>query len=146
MSNTDNTDNIDSTPSNIKDNIESNSLSFTLPISPSINDYYGHICRSNTPIEFVKTRGKQYRTKVKEIIETSNLNIGINIPIKVSVTINYKTRHRNDLDNRMKGLLDALTHAKVWEDDSLIDQLIITRGKVDKKGTMHVLIEEYNAS
>ena len=126
----------------IKENIESTKLTLTLPISPSVNDYYSHICKGQTVISYVQTRGKLYRQKVKEYVELNNFNILINIPIKVTITISFKTRHRNDLDNRMKGLLDALTHAQVWEDDSLIDELYIKRGPVDKKGTITVIIEE----
>ena len=33
-----------------------------------------------------------------------------------------------------KALLDSLTHAGVWEDDSLVDDLRLIRGEVRKPG------------
>jgi Holliday junction resolvase RusA-like endonuclease len=42
----------------------------------------------------------------------------------------------------MKALLDALTLAEVWEDDSQIDQLLIYRGVVDKHAGVSVRIGE----
>jgi crossover junction endodeoxyribonuclease RusA len=51
-------------------------------------------------------------------------------------------RRKRDLDNYMKGLLDALTNGKLWVDDSLINQLHIYRGEVVTDGSVRVEISE----
>ena len=39
-------------------------------------------------------------------------------------------RRKYDIDNRIKSLLDALTHSGVWLDDELIDRIKIERGAI----------------
>lgn len=61
----------------------------------------------------------------------------------VEVILYPPDARRRDLDNYMKCLLDALTHAGVWEDDSQIDQLCIFRGqKKAPHGAVLVKISE----
>lgn len=43
--------------------------------------------------------------------------------IGVEVTFRVKSRGKWDADNRLKVTLDAMTEARVWEDDRLIDSL-----------------------
>lgn len=62
---------------------------------------------------------------------------GAPIAGRVAVLVLYRTKSRRrwDIDNRSKALLDALTHADVWVDDSQIDHLDIHReidGEQDK--------------
>jgi crossover junction endodeoxyribonuclease RusA len=54
----------------------------------------------------------------------------ISDPVVVKVSLWWSDRRRHDLDN-IKGLLDALTGI-LWDDDSQIVELLITKG-VDKQ-------------
>ncbi len=45
---------------------------------------------------------------------------------------------KRDLDNILKSLLDALAHAKVYQDDSQVDRLCLERGE---KGRGEVVVE-----
>ena len=45
-------------------------------------------------------------------------------------------RRRRDMDNYNKGLLDALTHAGIYPDDSDIDDLRVQRGPICKGGAI----------
>lgn len=127
----------------MSNNYESSTIVLVLPIPPSINDFYGYTAPAvHRVIKYVKTAGKFYKQKVAEYVEKNNLAIHANVPLTVQIIINFPTKHRTDLDNRMKGLLDSITSAGVWEDDSLIDELHIIRGKVGKPGGVIVKIQE----
>ena len=58
----------------------------------------------------------------------------------VALTLHAPTRRSIDIDNRIKAALDALTHAQVWADDSLIDRLTVVRGEVTPGGRVDVVI------
>jgi crossover junction endodeoxyribonuclease RusA len=51
------------------------------------------------------------------------------------------TRRKSDLDNQFKAILDSLTAAGVWDDDSQIDELSIARKPVMKGGKIVVTVE-----
>lgn len=55
-------------------------------------------------------------------------------------------RRKRDLDNLPKGVLDTLTKAETWIDDSQIDDLRITRGHVVKGGMLHLYIQPSEAN
>lgn len=125
-------------------NYDSSTIVLVLPLPPSLNDYYGHTApTAHRVIKYIKEKGKKYRIAVKEYIELNKFNIGINIPITVEVILNFPTNRQQDLDNRMKGLLDALTQSNVWVDDSLIYDLHIIKGAIGKPGGCIVKITEY---
>jgi Holliday junction resolvase RusA-like endonuclease len=48
---------------------------------------------------------------------------------RVVVEVYVPDRRKRDLDNLHKGILDSLTHAGVWGDDSQIDDLRIYRAR-----------------
>ncbi len=56
--------------------------------------------------------------------------------IGVSIVLHYPDNRRRDLDNSLKGLFDAMTHAGVWKDDSQIDKLHILRAEPEKPGKL----------
>ena len=56
--------------------------------------------------------------------------IGAQTPLEgdlsLVVDLYPKDRRRRDIDAPLKALLDLLTHANVWHDDSQVKQLIVT--------------------
>lgn len=50
----------------------------------------------------------------------------------VAIELIYDTKRRYDIDNRVKPILDALTQAGAWKDDSQVDVIVVARGEIDK--------------
>ncbi len=46
-------------------------------------------------------------------------------------------------DNRRKGLLDALTHAGVWEDDNQVKRMLVESAPIVAKGKVEIKISKY---
>ena len=61
--------------------------------------------------------------------------------LEMKVVLYPRDRRKQDIDNRIKALWDALGDAGVFEDDEQIDVLIVERGEIKKGGGCLVLIE-----
>lgn len=122
----------------------------TLPWPPSVNDYWGHrVVQSKTQrgratiIAFVTKRGKMFREQAAWICRAAGAHRNrLGGRLKVSVTLHEPDRRKRDLDNFNKGVLDAITDAGVWGDDSQIDHLVVERGDPHPGGKVVVEIEE----
>ena len=62
-------------------------------------------------------------------------------PLKVYIILHPPTRQLRDIDNYNKGILDALTAAHIWEDDSQIRKLTTEWGEVIKGGAFRIEME-----
>lgn len=111
-----------------------------LPWPPSINDYYG-----TTPAggKYIKAKGKLFRATVIECLkEYMDKRGALTSRLQVWVEAHVPDKRRRDLDNIKKALLDALTHAGVYQDDCLIDDLRVVRAGVTKGGYVRVFVGE----
>jgi crossover junction endodeoxyribonuclease RusA len=61
--------------------------------------------------------------------------------IAMSVVLFPKDRRKQDIDNRIKALWDALADAGVFDNDEQIDTLFIERGEIKKGGGCRVYID-----
>lgn len=118
-----------------------------LPLPPSLNSYYGHHCKFKHATVYIKTKGKEYRSLVLDYVLKNDLQLMASIPLSVDITFVPKTAHKQDVDNILKCALDALTHASVWEDDSLVYKLTITKKPPckDMQG-LYLKIEKYDTN
>lgn len=64
-----------------------------------------------------------------------------NARLEMQVTLYPKDRRKQDIDNRIKALWDALTDAGVFNDDEQIDVLMVQRGAIKKGGGCLVMID-----
>lgn len=115
-----------------------------LPWPPSVNHYWKHF--RNRAI--IGEAGMRYRNQVWAAVhrsrtsrtEPQRLQFGT---LRLSVILNcYPPDKRvRDLDNLPKAVLDSLSKARVWTDDSQIDILTTVRMDVEKPGRIVVSIE-----
>lgn len=105
-----------------------------LPWPPSLNHYWRHARGQH----YISARGKAYRKEVWALVPSRPRYTG---RLSVSVELVPPNRRRFDVDNRMKGLLDALAYAGIYEDDEQIDVLHVRRMAVDPPGRCTVIVE-----
>lgn len=62
--------------------------------------------------------------------------------LEMQVTLYPKDRRKQDIDNRIKALWDALADAGVFDNDEQIDILMVQRGAIKKGGGCMVIIDK----
>jgi len=95
-----------------------------LPYPPSTNTYWRHPTRG--PLagrHLISAKGREYRAEVCRLVATGAA--ALSGPLDVCVILTPPDRRRRDIDNATKSLLDSLTHAGVWGDDSQIRRLLL---------------------
>jgi crossover junction endodeoxyribonuclease RusA len=110
--------------------VKNSGLHFDLPFPPSVNGYWRAFRRGNICTQIMSKRGREYSESVLKLIQVSD---PLTSRLEVQITLCAPDKRRRDLDNYTKALLDSLTKAGVWEDDSQIDKLTIIRGPNDNK-------------
>jgi len=113
-------------------------LVLNLPLPPSVNHYWGvHGHR-----RFVSKAGKEFKIAVQDyVIENRVPKLGEK-RLQMQVTLYPRDRRKQDIDNRIKALWDALAEAGVFDNDEQIDILIVQRGEIRKGGGCLVMIDE----
>ena len=100
--------------------------SITLPWPPSVNHYWR---RSKNGMMHVSAEGLAFREAVGWNALQQNAPKQLTGDLIVDIEAFMPDKRRRDLDNILKALLDALTHAGVWLDDSQIVDLRIRKAK-----------------
>ena len=113
----------------------------TLPWPPSVNRYWRHPSTGRLAgRHLISSDGRKYREQVAAMtmLQTNAHYAGSLI---VDITANRPDNRRRDLDNLLKAILDSLTHAGIWGDDSQIIDLRIKWGeKVVPDGSVEIYI------
>jgi len=120
------------------DAVSDQKVTITLPWPPSINHYW----RTVGQRLIVKDPGKRYRVEVATECFRQQVRRNFGGRLAVNIDAFPPDNRRRDLDNILKALLDALTVAHVWVDDSQIDDLRIARRPPDKTGWVRVMVHE----
>lgn len=97
----------------------------TLPWPPSVNDYWHR--RADGKGVRVSEKGVAFRETCIWQAKAQKANVGLAGPLAVDIVAFMPDKRRRDLDNVLKALLDGLTHAGVWADDSQVVDLRIRR-------------------
>lgn len=93
-----------------------------LPFPPSVNHYW----RTFRGRMLISEAGRAYRVNVQAAM-LSQRAPRLEGRLSVHVELHPPDKRRRDIDNSMKGLLDAMAHGGAYVDDSQIDRLTIYR-------------------
>lgn len=99
-------------------------IELTLPWPPTVNTYW-RMWRNRMVIS---DGGRKYRKAVWEQVIQQALGKRVRNRAVVTIQAFRPDNRRRDLDNLLKAVLDALTAAEVWDDDSQITDLRIYWG------------------
>lgn len=102
-----------------------------LPWPPTTNHYWAHFLINGKPRIGLSSKGSAYRKATVAAVGTVGRMTG---PLSISIVLRPPTLTTLDLDNRIKPLLDAITTAEVWADDSQVRELHARFGPVDRNG------------
>ena len=126
-------------------NDDSWTLTMTLPYPPSINKYW---LLNRNGSRRLSADAVDFRNSV--ISEFYKFSWRNQLTGKCTVVIDEypKNRIRRDIDNVIKPILDALTHAGVWEDDEQVYKLLVRKHEPDpaKKGYVTVKVKEIDTT
>lgn len=115
-------------------------MEFTFPVPPSVNHYWR---RSRWGGMLICREGRAYRNIVAVTVIPVKRLLPLAGRLKIRIRFHPPDNRRRDLDNVFKALLDAMEHAGVYDDDSQIDHLSISRADIDERklGGVVVTIE-----
>ena len=122
----------------------------TLPMPPSVNHYWGKAVRYKNGKPYVHVyltaKANKFRSDVIAHVASLGRIRTQTGRIKAVVTLHGRTKADYDIDNYSKGLFDALTHALVYKDDSLIHATEFKKGEVIKGGKVAIELYEIGVS
>lgn len=113
-------------------------IELTLPWPPSVNTYW-RIFKNRM---IISEAGRKYRIAVAEQVLVQRKAKHLTGTVKVIIEAWRPDKRKRDLDNLLKAVLDAMKHAGVYEDDSLIVDLRIYWAE-DIGGMLKIKIEEH---
>ncbi len=117
-------------------------IKLELPYPPSVNKIYGRSASGNV---YCLPSVLKFRKKVFELVRYSenseNNNFGSS-NLSVEMQLFPGSRHKQDIDNPVKSLLDALQYAKLFDDDSQIFELNIKKMGIVNPGIVLISIKE----
>lgn len=112
---------------------------FYLPYPPTVNTYYT-VARGR---KVLSQRGRKYKTiAVNEVLAQKTTDRIMEGRVSISIQLSPPDKRVRDLDNCLKPILDVLSEADVWVDDSQVKR--IKADMLDKcaGGSCVVIVEE----
>lgn len=110
-------------------------VELVLPWPPSINHYWPQMYNKKLKriVRFISPEGKVFRDLVMIAVRQAR-PMKLKGDLRFEATFNPPNNLRRDIDNLPKALLDALTKAGVFNDDSQIREMELRFGPVVKDG------------
>ena len=107
-----------------------------LPLPPSVNTYWRNF-RGRT---ILSKGGRDYKLAVQEYVTVNKIPSFGDARLQAIITIFPRDRRKQDLDNRLKSLLDSLENAGIYDSDSQFDKIEIARGVIKTGGGCTIVI------
>ena len=98
-------------------------LVLNLPLPPSVNHYWG----THGHRRYVSKAGVMFKEQVSDYVAEFQVPKLGAARLEMQVTLYPKDRRKQDIDNRIKALWDALADAGVFDNDEQIDVLLHRR-------------------
>ena len=116
----------------------------TLPFPPSVNGYW----RSTRKGVLFSERGRIFRSNALASIyqQLRSRPTALLTELDVHLVLYPPTRAKRDLDNFQKALIDGLTHAGIWKDDSQVKRMTVEWGPVTKDGKAEITITDFKTA
>ncbi len=114
-------------------------LPYELPYPPSVNLYWRHVIVRGRIRVLLAAAGRRYRTDVAAAVLAQG-RVRYVGRLALTIDVYPPDRRVRDLDNLLKGPLDAMRAIGLYEDDSQIDGLHVRRREVAKGGALMVWI------
>jgi crossover junction endodeoxyribonuclease RusA len=102
-----------------------------------VNHYFAR----NGSRTYLPLKVREYRQQVQDIVAAAGHDT-LEGRLDLFIAVHMPDKRRRDLDNVLKGAIDALMHAGVFLDDEQVDQIQVIRQEIIKGGRMVVLITE----
>lgn len=109
-----------------------------LPYPPTVNTYWRHVGNK----VLISRDGRRYRADVLGTVLIANPPRPLLGRLSVVAELYPPDCRKRDLDNVWKALLDAMKHARVYEDDGQIDHLEIARCERRAGGLVVVVVSQ----
>lgn len=112
---------------------------------PSANHAWRHVGNRT----LISAAGRDFRREIEKYGTLLRLEKKLPLEsileqISVRLILYPPDSRRRDLDNYFKATLDALTHSRVWRDDSQIKQLSATWGERCRGGGFRLIITPFD--
>ena len=111
-----------------------------LPYPPTANTIWRKVGKKT----LLSAKARDYRAHVGTSLVIQGVKAAGPLAgrLAVRIEVHAPDKRARDLDNIPKAVFDALTHAGVWQDDSQIDDMRVTRCHAAKGGALRVYVEE----
>ena len=117
-------------------------VAFDLPWPPALNHYYRSVTIKGQARVLISMEGREYRHRLAMVVVLRGRAKPLTGSLRLDLMLHPPDKRRRDIDGPLKALLDALTHAGVWEDDSQVRDLHVAFGDVVRGGRVTALIEK----
>ena len=107
----------------------------------STQTIYRSACRGKFPTRYMTAKGKAMKEYYQWEAKTQYKREITKKPVEMEVNIFFKDKRRRDLDNHLKLIWDSL-QGIVYEDDSQIQKLIVTKEICTEDPRVEVIIKE----